>query len=107
MAQRVSSPVFAGRADELAELVAAMTRAAEGTPGVVLVGGEAGVGKSRLLSELAALGVQDGLRVLLGQCVGLDEATIPLLPVTGARACGGSWPTWLPPPRCGGSLSSA
>ena len=54
MAQRVSSPVFVGRTNELAELVAAMTRAAEGTPGLVVVGGEAGVGKSRLLSELAA-----------------------------------------------------
>ena len=65
-----------------------MTRAAEGTPGLVLVGGEAGVGKSRLLSELAAWGVNDGLRgVLLGQCVELDEATIPLLPV--ADALGG------------------
>ena len=73
-----------GRTNELAELVAAMTRAAEGTPGLVVVGGEAGVGKSRLLSELAARGVNDGLRVLLGQCVELDEATIPLLPVADA-----------------------
>ncbi|HEX5898627.1 MAG TPA: ATP-binding protein [Solirubrobacteraceae bacterium] len=84
MAQRVSSPVFVGRTNELAELIAAMTRAAEGAPGLVLVGGEAGVGKSRLISELATRAVHGGLRVAVGQCVGLDEATIPLLPVADA-----------------------
>jgi len=85
VAARVSSPVFAGRADELAQLVAAMTHAAEGTPGLVLVGGEAGVGKSRLVGELAARAATgDRMRVLVGQCVALDEATIPLLPVADA-----------------------
>ena len=51
MASRVSSPVFVGRADELGELVAAMAGARAGTPGLVLVGGEAGVGKSRLVAS--------------------------------------------------------
>ena len=81
MAQRVSSSVFAGRSRELAELRAAMARAVDGAPTVVLVGGEAGIGKSRLLSEVATQAAGAGVRVLPGQCVSLEEAAIPLLPV--------------------------
>jgi DNA-binding CsgD family transcriptional regulator len=84
VASRVSSPVFVGRAAELGELVAAMARAREGAPSVVLVGGEAGVGKSRLAGELTAGAAGDGDRILVGQCAGFDEATIPLLPVIDA-----------------------
>lgn len=43
------SPVMVGRADELDRLVAALRQP---EPGVVLVGGEAGIGKSRLVAEL-------------------------------------------------------
>src|SRR5689334_8049548 len=84
MSERVASRVFAGRAGELGELAAAMARAADGTPLVALVGGEAGVGKTRLLSEVAARAGDDGTRVLWGECVGLEEAAIPLLPLTDA-----------------------
>jgi DNA-binding CsgD family transcriptional regulator/tetratricopeptide (TPR) repeat protein len=81
VASRVSSPVFVGRADELGELVDAMAGARAGTPGLVLVGGEAGVGKSRLVAELTAYARAADVQILAGQCVGFDEATIPLLPV--------------------------
>jgi DNA-binding CsgD family transcriptional regulator len=84
VASRVSSPVFVGRAAELDELVAAMAQAREGAPSLVLVGGEAGVGKSRLASELTARAGAEGDRILVGQCVGFDEAAIPLLPVIDA-----------------------
>jgi DNA-binding CsgD family transcriptional regulator/tetratricopeptide (TPR) repeat protein len=84
VASRVSSPVFVGRADELGELVAGMAAARAGTPGLVLVGGEAGVGKTRLVGELTAYASADGVQILAGQCVGFDEATIPLLPVIDA-----------------------
>ena len=84
MAHRVSSPIFAGRATELAELVAAFERAADGAPGVVLVGGEAGIGKSRLLAELTAHVAGAGALVLHGQCAVLEDAAIPLLPVVDA-----------------------
>jgi DNA-binding CsgD family transcriptional regulator/tetratricopeptide (TPR) repeat protein len=83
MTQRLSSRVFAGRAAELGELVAALDRAVYGQPSMVLVGGEAGIGKSRLLAELAARAA-DEARVLWGQCAALDEAVIPLLPVAEA-----------------------
>src|SRR3954454_7736623 len=51
MPRRVSSPVFVGRADELARLEHAVGRAAGGTPALVFVAGESGVGKSRLIAE--------------------------------------------------------
>ena len=54
MGGRVSSPTLVGRVEELHVLEAARVRAAAGEPAVVLLGGEAGVGKSRLLAELAA-----------------------------------------------------
>jgi DNA-binding CsgD family transcriptional regulator/tetratricopeptide (TPR) repeat protein len=84
MTQRLSSQVFAGRAREVGELVAAMARAREGSPTVVLIAGEAGIGKSRLLAELAARAADDEVRVAWGQCAGLEDAAIPLLPVVSA-----------------------
>ena len=47
--RRGLSPVMVGRADELDRLLAAL---AQPEPGVVLIGGEAGIGKSRLIGEL-------------------------------------------------------
>jgi len=52
MGGRVASPTFVGRVEELQVLEAARRRAADGEPAVVLVGGEAGVGKTRLVAEL-------------------------------------------------------
>ncbi|HEX3426008.1 MAG TPA: AAA family ATPase [Acidimicrobiales bacterium] len=46
-------PPFVGRGDELARLRALAARLAEGRGGVVLVEGEAGIGKTRLLDEFA------------------------------------------------------
>src|SRR5690606_29883882 len=48
VARRVSSPHLSGRAEELRLLNAALRRADDGEPGVVFVGGEAGIGKTRL-----------------------------------------------------------
>jgi MoxR-like ATPase len=52
VARRVSSPVLVGRAAEVAQLRAALERAACGRPATVVVAGEAGVGKTRLVAEL-------------------------------------------------------
>src|SRR4030095_2802092 len=54
MGGRVATPTFVGRIEELELLEAARGRAAGGEPAVVLVGGEAGVGKTRLVAELTA-----------------------------------------------------
>jgi predicted ATPase len=71
VASRVSSPVFVGRADELGELVAAMAGARAGTPGLVLVGGEAGVGKATLADEFCRR-VAAGAAVLQTSCDALS-----------------------------------
>ncbi|MER6981141.1 ATP-binding protein, partial [Streptomyces carpinensis] len=48
---RSVSPVFVGRANELDTLSDALARAAGGEPLALLIGGEAGVGKTRLIEE--------------------------------------------------------
>jgi DNA-binding CsgD family transcriptional regulator/tetratricopeptide (TPR) repeat protein len=68
MAAVDSSPVFIARAAELELLDAALARAAAGRPSVVVVGGEAGIGKTRLLEEFGAR-VRDRAIVLVGRCV--------------------------------------
>ncbi|MFI0487146.1 ATP-binding protein [Actinomadura sp. 9N215] len=71
------SPVFAGRTAELAALRAAHARACAGEPAAVLVGGEAGGGKTRLVAEFAR-----GLRTLTGACLDLGAASLPYAPFT-------------------------
>lgn len=57
---------FVGRETELATLHAAWTRAARGTATFVSIGGEAGVGKTRLTAELARTVQAEGGRVFVG-----------------------------------------
>jgi DNA-binding CsgD family transcriptional regulator/tetratricopeptide (TPR) repeat protein len=78
------SPVFVGRGGELAALVAALESAVQGEPTVVLVGGEAGVGKTRLVEEAAERARSDGARVLTGSCIELGGEGLPLSPVVDA-----------------------
>ena len=78
----VVSPVLVGRARELDRLRAAVARTTAGEPSVVLVGGEAGVGKSRLLE--AAFGDPTGVRVLTGGCIELGGEGLPLVPLVEA-----------------------
>ena len=59
---------FVGRADELARLEPLITRAAHGGRQVVLLGGEPGIGKSRLARELAVAAHARGSTVLQGRC---------------------------------------
>jgi len=78
------APVFVGRAEELAALDAAFDRVRQGQPSAVLIGGEAGVGKSRLLSEFAARARAVGItRVLYGYCLELSAEGLPFAPFTG------------------------
>src|SRR3954471_2423936 len=87
MPRRVSSPVFVGRADELARLEHGLARAAGGTPAFVFVAGESGVGKSRLIAEFeshARASREDGAEpsVLVGHCLelgGTEFAYAPLV----------------------------
>jgi DNA-binding CsgD family transcriptional regulator len=80
----IASPVFVGRRAELTLLLAGLERAAGGEPAVVLVGGEAGVGKTRLVEEVAARADARGGRVLAGACVELGGDRLPLAPLADA-----------------------
>jgi serine/threonine protein kinase len=58
-----------GRDAELAELSRMLGRAMAGTGAAALVGGESGVGKSRLIDEIRARALVDGVVVLRGQAL--------------------------------------
>ncbi|MFP5319499.1 MAG: helix-turn-helix transcriptional regulator [Acidimicrobiia bacterium] len=81
MAERVASPVFVGRRAELAALEAALASA--GRTAAVLVGGEAGAGKSRLVGEFTTAAAASGARVLAGACVALGAESLPYAPFMG------------------------
>ncbi|MFG1674757.1 AAA family ATPase [Micromonospora sp. NPDC049282] len=84
MTARAASTVLVGRQPELAALGEALTRARGGDPTTVLVGGEAGVGKTRLLEEFGGHIATAGARVLVGQCLELGEAGLPFAPFAAA-----------------------
>jgi DNA-binding CsgD family transcriptional regulator len=84
MARRISSPVIVGRDDELALLRATVERGREGEAETVLIGGEAGVGKSRLIGQLVAEAQPLGVRVIVGGCPALVDAPLPYAPVAAA-----------------------
>jgi DNA-binding NarL/FixJ family response regulator len=69
-----------GRADELAHLLEHVDRAVGGRASAVLLAGDAGVGKTRLLDELCRQATERGVRVLTGHCVDLGDVGLPYLP---------------------------
>jgi tetratricopeptide (TPR) repeat protein len=84
MADQFTAGRFVGRTQELARLRQLLTSAADGQPLVVLLGGEAGVGKTRLAEQFAAAAEEQGVRVLRGGCVPLGEEGLPFAPVVEA-----------------------
>ncbi|MCP4997000.1 MAG: serine/threonine-protein kinase PknK, partial [Gammaproteobacteria bacterium] len=60
---------FVGREQEMTQLTDALTQAKTGSGSAWLVGGESGVGKSRLLHELQTQALVTGFLVLRGQAV--------------------------------------
>ncbi len=70
-----------GRQGEVQALSDALGRALAGEQATIVVGGEAGVGKSRLVQELLGQTREAGARVLVGSCIELDGAGIPFAPV--------------------------
>src|SRR5215212_6518173 len=81
MTATLTSPTLVGRTEELARLAAAGDRAAAGTPTAVLIGGEAGVGKTRLVGEVVAAARANGATVLVGGCVELGGEGVPFAPL--------------------------
>ncbi|MEV4637384.1 AAA family ATPase [Actinoplanes sp. NPDC049548] len=79
-----TSDVLVGREADLAALRDALKRIRGAEPSAVLVGGEAGVGKTRLVEEFGRVAVADGARVLTGQCLELGEEGLPFAPFAAA-----------------------
>jgi DNA-binding CsgD family transcriptional regulator len=84
MSEGMQSPVFVGRRDEVASLVALLHRARDGDPGFAIIAGEAGVGKTRLAGELSVYAADAGFTVLTGHCVELGAEGLPLAPLIDA-----------------------
>ncbi|MCF2528623.1 AAA family ATPase [Yinghuangia sp. KLBMP8922] len=78
------SPVFVGRLPELSHLADALRAADAGTPGVVLIAGEAGVGKTRLLQEFFDQAEGTGAVTAVGGCLELGAEGLPFAPVSAA-----------------------
>lgn len=76
-ARTTSRPVtsaLAGRAAETGRLAGAWSAATAGTAGFVLVTGAAGIGKTRLAEEAAALAEATGGQVLRARCYGTERS---------------------------------
>jgi predicted ATPase/DNA-binding NarL/FixJ family response regulator len=81
MGATLVSPIVVGRERELAELDALAQSARSGESVVVLVGGEAGVGKSRLLAEAGSRMGDAGMLTLKGACLEIGGSAMPFAPL--------------------------
>ena len=81
---RVSSPIFVGRGAELERLSDALELATKQRPATRLVGGDAGIGKTRLVNEFVAGARASGAHVLIGDCLQLGETGLPYARFVGA-----------------------
>ena len=92
MVLRVPAGRMVGRDDELGRLLTLLDDAEAGRSVAALVSGDAGVGKSRLVSEVTQLAEGRGFTVLSGQCAELGDS-VPYLPLAdalrGAAQCTG------------------
>ena len=71
---RIASPTFVGRVAELAALDEALDAAAQGRTSTVLIAGDAGVGKSRLLETWNTRAPEHGATIAAGSCLDLGES---------------------------------
>ncbi|WP_310741901.1 AAA family ATPase [Microbispora sp. H13382] len=83
MVARTPRKVLIGRSAELDQLAGVLGAAAAGLAGVALVGGDAGIGKTRIVTELCDLAQRRGFVTLVGQCAELGDA-LPYLPLADA-----------------------
>jgi DNA-binding CsgD family transcriptional regulator len=90
MPSRLTSNHFVGRVGELAELELAVQEASDGRPTLVLLGGDSGVGKTRLVGELEHRlsagrdGGMGGALVLRGDGVEQADGELPYAPLLSA-----------------------
>ena len=78
-----TAPSLLGRERETAELYDALAAAMRGTPQIVLVGGDAGIGKTTLVADLERRATELGVTAATGHCLDI-EAGISFEPVVEA-----------------------
>ena len=69
----VGAGPFVGRVDERARLMEALDAAIDGRGGVMVLTGEAGMGKSRLAADFAHVALLRGVRTIVGHCHETDQ----------------------------------
>jgi predicted ATPase len=74
-------PVLIDRRTELQTLTSALDAAGQGRGGAVFVTGDAGIGKSRLAREAAAVAAQRGFFILSGRATE-SSVPVPFRPIT-------------------------
>lgn len=82
--RRSTTIPLVSRQEQVASLLQAVERASAGRPGFVLVGGDAGVGKTRLINHVAQQAERSGAAAVVVHCVDLGQVGIPYLPFTEA-----------------------
>jgi DNA-binding CsgD family transcriptional regulator len=83
VAEQVSSGAFVGRVAELERLDAALAALPERGIATVLVGGDAGMGKSRLIEEFCVRARHRGALVAVGACTPAEGGGLPYGPIVG------------------------
>src|ERR1700719_503000 len=76
----ITCPVLIGRANHLATLRQLVENARRGEARLALISGEAGIGKSRLVTEAKAYAAAQGFLLLQGHCFPTD-LTYPYAPL--------------------------
>ncbi|WP_307864932.1 helix-turn-helix transcriptional regulator [Myceligenerans salitolerans] len=84
--RRSTTIPLVSRQEQVDSLLRAVERASAGRPGLALVGGDAGVGKTRLVSHVAHAAEGSGASAVVVHCVDLGQVGIPYLPFTDALA---------------------
>lgn len=84
MSGRLVSPIFVGRGDELEAVELDLDALVGGSARHVLIAGEAGVGKTRLVDELANLAAARGMLILRGTCANIGDGGLPYGPLVEA-----------------------
>ena len=79
----LSCPTSVGRDAPLGALVGSLDRAIAGSGAVVLVAGDAGIGKSRLMKDLKQQAAVREVRVIEGRCSS-TESSVPYAPLMNA-----------------------
>src|SRR4051794_20549999 len=75
-----TSRTLIGRDAELTEIASLLGVRTSAEPGVVLLSGDAGVGKTRVLTELRDLAFTEGWQVFAGHCLDFGDSALPYLP---------------------------